>query len=72
MAEQGIELLFMHVYVVLKSWENATTNTGTELGGESPDVTHLHREKCQPVNSEVAGGKEAVFSLQKILDRIIF
>lgn len=46
MAAQGIELLFMHVHVVLKSRENTTINTGIELGGESPDVTHLHREKC--------------------------
>lgn len=28
MAAQGIELLFIHVYVVLKSRENATINTG--------------------------------------------
>lgn len=45
MAAQGIELLFMHAYVVLKSRES-TINTGIEVGGESPDVTHLHREKC--------------------------
>lgn len=29
-------------------------------------------KKCQSINRDMAGGKEAVFPLQKILGRIIF